>query len=724
MVEVPFLGVLETRRIFGGETGAAKAIFYLLALLAIAVFFVGILKRLRAYSKGRRPEGWKWLRAKGEFDVAEVTERPAASETLMKIAANTTVASQKRRVGIAHLLLFWGFIGLLLATTILSVDYDIVGNVSRIFTGHTTSFFQGTFYLAYNAIFNAAGLAALVGVLMLALRRWMSKEPQLDYTRAEVPEGGYSRLKIVIGDQIFLVGLIVLILTGILIQGLRIEGAGFPAFEKWTWLGWLSGKGLAYIGVSAASAKSIHGWLWWVHVALALVFVAYLPWSKALHMLSSPANLLVSDPANTRRLPPPPAGKAGYLDLGDFTPKELLAFDSCTKCGRCHHVCPARTAGGPLSPRDFILDLRQWCDRENGVSLIFDGEARPVSTGPLSDGPIAGGVVAASTLWSCTTCMACVDICPVGIEHVPSIVQLRRSLVDSGELEQTLQDALQNIATQGNSFGKSSRTRARWTKGLDFEIPDARKEHVEYLWFLGDFASFDERLMDVSRTLAQVLHSAGMSFGILYEDERNAGNDVRRVGEEGLFEMLVESNLEVFSRASFDKIFTTDPHSLNTLRNEYPIYGLDKEVRHYSEVLAEMLLSSRVDVRPLGKRVTYHDPCYLGRYNRVLDAPRVVLAGLGCELVEMPRHGTNSFCCGAGGGRIWMDDSSLAERPSMNRIREALGVGVDYFVVACPKDFAMFTDAVKTVGSEGVLQVVDLVELFAEALTVRPLVGA
>uniref|UniRef100_UPI002604BF98 (Fe-S)-binding protein n=1 Tax=Ferrimicrobium sp. TaxID=2926050 RepID=UPI002604BF98 len=382
-----------------------------------------------------------------------------------------------------------------------------------------------------------------------------------------------------------------------------------------------------------------------------------------------------------------------------------------------------RTAGAPLSPRDFILDLRQWVDRSRHIPLLLDTETRPVASGPLAgDGQLVGDVIVDKTLWSCTTCMACVEICPVGIEHVPTIVQLRRSLVDRGEMDPTLQSALQNIATQGNSFGKSARMRARWTKGLDFPIVDARKEHVEYLWFLGDFASFDERLMSISQTLAKVLNASGVSFGILFDDERNAGNDVRRVGEEGLFEMLVEQNMEAFSKASFDKIFTTDPHTFNTLRNEYPSFGLDKPVLHYSELLAILMFTEEVAPRSLGRRVTYHDPCYLGRYNRIFDTPRAVIAGLGCDLVEMPRHGANSFCCGAGGGRIWMDDSYLEERPSVNRIKEAQGLGVDYFVVACPKDYAMFSDAVKTVGIEDSLKVIDIVELFAEATEATELV--
>jgi len=717
--------VLETRRIFAGETETARVVFYLLALVTIIIFFAGVAKRLAAYRKGRRTAGFRWLRPRSPQDIPEVTERPSVPHSVAVIAANATVAREKRSVGTAHLLLFWGFIGLFLATTILSLDYDVLGNLSRLIVGHTDSFFHGPFYLGYNAIFDAAGLAALLGIVLLALRRWLSREPQLDYRRAEQPAGGYSRTRIALGDQVFLLGLLAILVTGLLIQGLRIDGEGFPSFERWTWLGYAIGRGLLALGVHASAARSAHAWLWWVHVGLALAFIAYIPWSKALHMLSSPVNLALADPARIRNLPAPPEGKAGYDAPEDLSPKERLALDACTKCGRCHYVCPARTAGAPLSPRDLILDLRQYVDRTARIPLLLDTESRPQPTGPLTtEGPLAGAVVQERTLWSCTTCMACVEICPVGIEHVPLIIQLRRSLVDRGEMEPTLQGALQNIATQGNSFGKSARMRARWTKDLEIPIKDARKEPVEYLWFLGDFASFDDRLMTLSRTLAQVLTSAGVSFGILYEDERNAGNDVRRIGEEGLFEMLVEQNLAALAKASFERIFTTDPHSFNTLRNEYPAYGLTQPVMHYSELLAALLYTGRMQPSQLGRRVTYHDPCYLGRYNRIFDAPRAVLGGLGCSVIEMPRHRATSFCCGAGGGRIWMDDSGLAERPSVNRIKEAAALGVDYFVVACPKDYTMFSDAAKTAGVDDRLKVVDLVELFAEATLASALAEA
>ena len=336
---------------------------------------------------------------------------------------------------------------------------------------------------------------------------------------------------------------------------------------------------------------------------MALGFVIYIPVSKAMHMVVDAANLAVHDPASARHLPKPAADSdhVGYRTLGDFTWKELVDLDACTKCGRCHVACPAQVAGGPLSPRDLVLDLRQWVDQQSGLHTVLDWEDRPSPTGPLSgngDTKLAGDVIKEQTLWACTTCMACVEACPVGIEHVSTIVQLRRSLVDEGRMEPSLQDALQNLATQGNSFGKSARQRARWTKGLDFKIKDARKEPVRYLWFVGDYASFDERVGGLSRSLATILNGAGVDFGILYEDERNSGNDVRRVGEEGLFEMLVEQNIAAFAKAEFDEIVTTDPHSLNTLRNEYPEFGLDKPVRHYTELLADLVEDGTIPVKP------------------------------------------------------------------------------------------------------------------------------
>ena len=382
--------------------------------------------------------------------------------------------------------------------------------------------------------------------------------------------------------------------------------------------------------------------------------------------------------------------------------RAFVRLEDCLECALCMSACPVVAAGtGFVGPAALVAaarsieeprasepeDVLAWINRPEGV-------------------------------WQCTTCKACVDRCPVGIEPMRAIVDMRRALVERGDVEPLLQQALQNFAMQGNSFGTSARRRARWTKGLDFAIPDARKEPVEYVWFVGDFASFDERVQRESQRLAKILHDAGVSFGLLFEGERSAGNDVRQVGEQGLFEMLVEHNMNAFAGAQFEAIFTTDPHSLNTLRNDYPQYGLDKPVYHYTELLADLATQGRLPMGPAlaGTRVTYHDPCYLARYNAITDAPRALIAATGAELVEMPRHGADTFCCGAGGGRIWSAESETGERPSEQRIREAQALGaIDYFVVSCPKDLTMYTAAAVTVGGVE-FEVVELTALLERAL--------
>jgi Fe-S oxidoreductase len=339
-------------------------------------------------------------------------------------------------------------------------------------------------------------------------------------------------------------------------------------------------------------------------------------------------------------------------------------------------------------------------------------------------GGFIGGVIKPEEIWACTTCFACMERCPVFNEHVPLITEMRRHLVTEGEVEERIQEVLMNLNRYGNSLGKSPRARAKWTQGLDFKIKDARKEPVEYLWFVGDTASFDPRLVPVTRAVAAILNRAGVDFGILFEGEQNAGTDVRRIGEEGLFEMLRDKNRKVLGKARFDKIVTTDPHTYQALKHEYAeeeesAAGNGTAVVHYTELFDELVRTGKLAMnRKLGTTVTYHDPCYLGRYNSVFEPPRRLLRATGARLVEMPRNRADAFCCGAGGGRIWMEDMpGIEERPAENRVREAAQLpGVDTLAVACPKDLVMFRDALKTAGLEDRLAVKDVVELVETAI--------
>ncbi len=614
--------------------------------------------------------------------------------------------------GIMHALIFWGFMVLVLTVVTMFGrafidDFDLPGFAP----GHILG---GPYILLRDAI----ELAVIVAVAYMLYRRLIAHTPRLfGFRPAE------ERLyKAPHWEGI----MILFFITGIMVSGLLYEGGRFVELAGEADVeqarDWAFASDLVSNVLPASAAATISEASWWVHNVIVLAFLNLLPLSKHFHIITAIPNVFFSklEPRSARRergsdgpamgiamVEPEAGGASGTSLLNEFTWKQVLDMYSCTECGRCTAQCPATASGSALAPRQFILDLRDF---------LYQHPEQMTGAGNGAANGAADKIIPDEVLWGCTTCGACVEACPVGIEHVPTIIQMRRNLVDKGEMEPMLQDTLKNFAQQGNSYGKSSRMRARWAKGLDFTIPDARKEPVKYLWFVGDFASFDERSQEASRRVARILHAAGVSFGMLYDAERNSGNDVRRVGEEGLFEMLVEQNMEAFASAEFEAIFTTDPHSLNALRNEYPAFGEMAPVYHYTELLMDLIERGELRVSDsVTARATYHDPCYLARYNRIIEAPRRLIAATGVELVEMPRNGANTFCCGAGGGRIWMDDSVLSERPSEQRMKEAEALGeIDYFIVTCPKDLAMYSDAAKTVGSD--IEVVEVTELLERAL--------
>jgi len=688
-----------TREVFLHLATWQQVVFYVVGALASVIFIYGFWLRLRKYRKGRPDH---------RFDrLGRRIFRAAGT-----ILSNSTVRRGEGFGGAAHTLILWGFIALFIGTCIVALDHDFL----RFFG---LKLLQGNFYLGFSLVLDVFGVLFIVGLIMMIVRRVALKPAALDYARADHQDGKVDRSGYVTDDMIFVWLLLAIAITGYAVEGLRI-GQTMPEFERWSPVGWSLAETLRSFsgGESGDGMFEAHLWSWWIHGLFALAFVAYVPYSKMMHIVTDAANLVFTDERAGRRLPPAPAG--GAASITDFTWKELLDFDACTKCGRCHVSCPAVAAGTTLSPRDLILDLRTLAGDALGTPEFLGQRFRAGSKWPENtDGvDVAEKLIRPETLWSCTTCMACMEACPVGIEHLTSIVQMRRHLVDRGNMDDNLKDALMSLGDYGNSFGESPKKRARWTKGLSFKVKDARKEPVKTLWFVGDFASYDPRIQALSRQVAEVFDRAGLDFGILYDAERNSGNDVRRVGEEGLFEMLAEENAKAFEAADFEEIVTTDPHTLNALRHEYPILGDSPTVHHYTGVLARLFADATLKAaRPLGHRVTYHDPCYLARYNGEIDAPRDVMRALGLDLEDMPRCGANTFCCGAGGGRIWMDTSNEQQRPSEQRIEEALDLdGVRIFVTTCPKDYTMYSDAVKTLGVEERIEVKDLIELVCEAL--------
>ncbi|MCX6152673.1 MAG: heterodisulfide reductase-related iron-sulfur binding cluster [Candidatus Kapabacteria bacterium] len=590
----------------------------------------------------------------------------------------------ERSIGLPHFFFFWGFV--FYATTfwwnlirglvpVIPIPYaDEVGIVGL--------------------ILEISGVLVLISIIIAVIRRTFFPPPHLQKSR----------------DAVIILSLITILMVTLLIaQGAKgtIEQSSLSP----------AGTVIAtfFAGMPISGAHNLYSAMWWIHIIAVLFFLAYIPYSKHLHLLTSPVNaFLLNDdsPANLTIKGGTEEITQGSSKWDEFTWKQVFQTLTCAECGRCDRVCPALNSGYKLSPRSILHEMKMHLYEEAFTKEIDKIEVKS----------LIGGYISHEELWQCTTCMACMERCPVLNEHVTAIVQMRRYLVSQGDVEATVQDMLQKLTRYGNSFGQSDRNRAKWTNGLDFKIKDARKEEVEYLWFTGDYSAFDQRVQNLTRSTAKIFQASGLDFGILYEAEKNSGNDVRRIGEEGLFEVLKDKNIAALGKAKFKIIVTTDPHTYNTLKNEYNLdeaLGAHIEVLHYTELIDELILNRKIEIKnKLNINATYHDPCYLGRYNGIFDPPRRILKAIGVNLIEMPRNKQNSYCCGAGGGKIWMEDKTkVMERPAENRINEAVALkNVKTFIVACPKDIAMFQDAIKTVGCEESMTVKDISELVLEVI--------
>jgi Fe-S oxidoreductase len=633
------------------------ALLWAVTLVALLLFAYRVEKLVGVLRRGRPEPRW---------------DRPL--QRARTVAVN--VLGQRRLlndrgIGTAHFFIFWTF--MFYAS---SFVWNLAVGLFRLPVPYADE--VGIVVLPME-ILTVVGLVALAGA---AIRRYFFTPARLERS----------------WDATFILVLITtLLVTYLLGQG----AAALAEAEDWAWspVGGFIGDRLDALGMSAATAETLYLWMWWAHMIVVLGFLAYLPYSKHLHLLASPLNVYTAsfEPGSL------PEGTEGAAVLEDFSWRDLYNGIACAECGRCDRVCPAFNSGQALSPKELIHVLRETVlasasSNGNGASVIEE--------------------VTPDAIWACTTCLACMERCPVFNEHVRLVVQMRRRLVNEGEIGTGPQETLMNVARYGNSFGKSPRARAKWTRELDFDLPDARKQAVDYVWFVGDYASFDPRVQEITKAAARVFREAELDVGILYDGEQNSGNDVRRMGEEGLFEMLRERNVETFEGVEFRRIVTTDPHSYYALKHEYTTNG--HPVLHYTQVLEQLAVEGRLPKAEERLRVTYHDPCYLGRYDGVFDAPRRVIEAMGHDLVEMPRNRNEALCCGAGGGRIWMEDApGGGERPAESRVREAAEIGAGTLVVACPKDYVMFEDALKTTGLESTLVVRDIVELVEEAMSPR-----
>ena len=683
------------REVFGNISPAAKAVFYVVATIAMGVFCFGLWRRVRLWRLGR-PSGEK-------FSVGDAARQFVRDVFLQHRVRGRGFAS------IAHRSLFWGFLVLLVGTILIAVEHILAGALGRPPTDPL--FHKGLYYAVFEVILDAFGLVFLGGCFYFLVRRFRRPASL-----------GHNGLDIVV-----LLSLIVIGVTGYIVEAVRIIYADTPQ-PGLSFAGYVLAEGFRRGGVDAKNATSIHFALWWVHAIAALGLIAAFPYTRLLHSLAGALNLSTAETklghlAAVTMEELEERGTVGVSAITDFDRVQLLQMDACVSCGRCEEVCPAHEAGKPLSPRDVVQDLRGHLTQQGPLLLAKgksgnDGEIEE----PLS---IHGDTISAETLWSCTTCSACVVACPLGISPLGMITDLRRNLIAEAELRGAPAASLQKTQRSGNPWGLPAADRFAWADGLD--VPTvADNPDFEILYWVGCAAAYDRRIQKVARSVVRLLKAADVNFAVLGPEERCTGESARRMGDEFLFQEMAATNVDTLSRHSVKKIITHCPHCLNSLKQDYSQFDGHYEVTHHSEFLNELVRAGKLPT-PAGqgteRNVTYHDPCYLARVGGVTEAPRELVEltlpqtdatkSKPNGISEMPRNRENTSCCGAGGGRMWFDDAP-EQRIGKSRVQEVLATGADTVAVSCPFCLVMMTDGIAATDQK--VDVRDIAELLAESL--------
>jgi len=643
----------------------AQIALYAGGILAIAIFAYGLWRRVQLW-RGGGPEN-------------RLDRVPERVKLVAKHALGQARTLSQAYPGVMHAIMFWGFLALFMGTVLATIDYDITLPLFGV------KLLRGSFYLFYETVLDLFGLFFVIGLGMAVWRRFVVRPPRVD------PTARFAGV---------LALLLVINVTGFVMEACRIAAVK-PAWGPWSPVGWALGQAMLGAGMSEGALRATHLGTWLFHAAISLGFIALIPYSYFVHLITTPLNIffakLTPRGAIAKIENIEEAESLGVSKLEEFSWKRRLDFDACVECGRCQAACPAYMAGTALSPKQIIVKLKRH----------LHGEL---------PGPIHGTLIQADELWACTTCMACVRECPAFIDIVDTIIDLRRYLtLSEGALPSTAPQSLQNIQRAGNPWGLPAGDRLAWAEGLDVPRLEPGVE-VEYLYWVGCSASYDRRNQAIARSVVKILKAAGVSFGVMQE-ERCHAEVGRRLGEEYLYQTVQQENIEAINRYRFKKVITHCPHCFNTIKNEFPQFGGVYEVLHHSVVIDQLISSGQITPKKrLDATVAFHDSCYLGRYNGIMQAPRSAARAVpGLKLVELPRNRERGLCCGGGGGHMWMEIPSK-KRVNVIRVEEALEVEPDVVATACPFCLAMVDLGRKVAGAEERLQVKDISELVAESL--------
>ncbi|MGE4345572.1 MAG: heterodisulfide reductase-related iron-sulfur binding cluster [Geoalkalibacter sp.] len=657
-----------TREIYWNVGSGVVLPMYLLAIAAFALMAWGLWKRSAHWRQGKSLD---------RFDrIGERTQR-----MLSEILTQRKV-SRVRSGGIFHSFFFWGFMILFAGTLLVMLQADFLTPVFE------ANILQGNFYRAFSLVLDIAGAVTIVMLAGLFVRRFFLK-----------PEGLET-----VKDDYWIHGLLFAILiTGFLIEGVRIAATELvpnPDLARFSPVGLVTARMLPEM--SPEGLSSLHTSLWWLHLALALGFIAAIPFTKLRHLLYTSANAFFA-PLNERGslstidLEDEEAEQFGAATVGDLTWKDLFDADACMNCKRCQDRCPAYVTEKPLSPMKLIGQIGETAaaGREQALLETIDEEA----------------------VWSCTTCFACQDICPANNEHVNKVIELRRnlSLMEGTFPGDEVRAAIGNLEVNANPFGMAFAARGDWAEGLDVARVN-EGEQADILYFVGCYASFDKRNQEVARSFVKICDAAGIRVGILGKDEKCCGEPARKLGNEYLYQMLAQENIETLKATGIERIVTACPHCFNTLSRDYRDLDFHIATEHYTQFIHRLVGDGRLALDPAhGQSCTYHDSCYLGRYKDIYREPREVLEVAGWNITEMDRSGRDSFCCSAGGGRI-LAEEKLGSRINVERVRQAAETSAPVLVSNCPFCLTMFEDGIKTGDCEETLRVRDFAEIIAERI--------